>query len=362
MQPVDGSVLVINPGATSTKIGIYSPGKSEFVHTIRHPDEELKPFEGQSVQVQLDYRTAQIKAALNGCGWGSEKFVAVAGRGGLLPPMASGTYLVDDALLEELRLARRGDHASNLGGVLASVFAAEAGVNAYIVDPVSVDEWDDIARLSGSPLLPRTCLCHTLNTKAIARRYARDLQRSYESLRLIVIHLGSGNSVSAHRDGRMVDNNSGDEGPFGVDRCGSVPVQALIRLCFSGQYTEAQLLRQAQGEGGVLAYLDTRDMTEVLRRIDSGDARAAIVFEAMIYQVAKEAGAMAVVLEGKVDAILLTGGMAFSDRINMRLAHYLAWIAPIKTYPGEDELQALAEGAFRVIAGEEKPKTLRPPA
>jgi len=357
-------VLAINPGATSTKIGIYSLAKAgqekaEFEQTVRHPDEELKPFEGQSVQVQKDYRIAQIKSDLKKAGYGDTKFIAIVGRGGLLPPMASGTYLVDDVLLEQLRLAKRGDHASNLGGVLASAFAKELGVNAYIVDPVSVDERDDIARLSGSPLLPRNSFCHALNTKAIAKRYAKEQHKNYNDLRLIVIHLGSGNSISAHRDGRMLDNNSGEEGPFGVDRSGSVPEQPLIKLCFSGKYTEKQVLRQAQGEGGVLAYLGTRDMIEVEKRIEAGDKLAETVYEAMLYQVAKEAGGCAVVLRGKVDAVLLTGGMAYSKKIVATLTDYLGWIAPVKAYPGEDELLALSEGVFRVLSGEEQPKTLK---
>jgi butyrate kinase len=365
MQPDSGRILVINPGATSTKIGVYGKdnageAKAEFEQTVRHPDEDLKPFEGQSVQGQRDYRIAQIKSALQQAGYGETKFVAIVGRGGLLPPMTSGTYLVDDVLIEQLRLAKRGDHASNLGGVLASAFARELGVNAYIVDPVSVDERDDIARLSGSPLLPRNSLCHALNTKAIAKRYAHEQHRDYAELRLIVIHLGSGNSVSAHRDGRMVDNNSGEEGPFGVDRSGSLPVQPLIQLCFSGKYTEKQVLRMAQGEGGVLAYLGTRDMLDVVNRSLAGDKEAATVFGAMLYQVAKEAGAMAVVLKGQVDAVLLTGGMAYNDTIVARLTDYLGWIAPVKIYPGEDELLALSEGVFRVLSGEEQPKTMQP--
>ena len=365
MQPDNGRILVINPGATSTKIGVYSldkagEDKSEFEQTIRHSDEELKPFEGQSVQVQRDYRIAHIKGALRQGGFGDEKFIAVVGRGGMLPPMVSGAYLVNDALLEQLHLARRGNHASNLGGVLASAFARELGVDAYIVDPVSVDEWDDLARISGSPLVPRTCLSHALNTKAIAKRFAHDQHRDYASLRLIVIHMGNGNTVSAHRDGRMVDQNTGEDGPFGVDRTGSLPAPPLIKLCFSGKYTEKQLLSHAHGEGGVLAYLGTRDMIEVERRIEAGDAQASTVYEAMLYQVAKEAGAMAAVLKGKVDAILLTGGIAYSKKVVATLTDYLGWIAPVKAYPGESELQALSDGVFRVFSGEEQPKTMQP--
>jgi butyrate kinase len=224
-----------------------------------------------------------------------------------------------------------------------------------------VDEWQPCARLSGSPLVPRVAIGHALNTKAVARRFARDTGRSYEQLRLIVLHLGSGITVSAHRDGRMIDNNSPEEGTFGPDRSGSLAVRALIRHCLSGKFNAEQLDRQVFGEGGLYAYLGTRDLQAVERRIEAGDAEAAAAFEAMAYQIAKDAGAMAAALEGRVDAILLTGGMAYSERLGPQLRRYLQWIAPIQLYPGEDELQALAEGIFRVLNGEEEAKLLQEP-
>jgi butyrate kinase len=283
---------------------------------------------------------------------------AVAGRGGLLPPMACGTYLVDEAMVEELRLARRGEHASNLGALLALRFAQAAGVNAYIVDPVTADEWQPCARLSGSPLIERSPIGHVLNTRAVARRFAREQGRPYETLRLIVVHMGSGITVSAHRGGRAIDSNTVEEGPFGPDRAGGLPVRALIKLCFSGRFAQKEIDHKVFGGGGLFAYLGTRDLEEIERRIDAGDREASGVFDAMIYQIAKEAGAMAAVLEGRVDAVLLTGGMAHSERVVKRLRAYLDWIAPIQVYPGEDELQALAEGVFRVMDGEEKAKRL----
>jgi butyrate kinase len=272
--------------------------------------------------------------------------------------MACGTYLVDEDMLEELRLARQGEHASNLGAFLALRLAQASGVNAYIVDPVTVDEWQDCARLSGSPHVKRVCIAHALNIKAVARRFAREQGMPYEALRLIIVHLGSGITVSAHRDGRMIDNNSIEEGPFGPDRSGSLPVKALVNVCFDGRFTQAQLVRQVFGDGGIFAYLGTRDLKEVERRIASGDVDAARIFEAMIYQIAKEAGAMTAVLQGKVDCVLLTGGMAHSEKVVNRLSEYVDWIAPIVVYPGENELQALAEGAFRVLNEEEQAKTL----
>jgi butyrate kinase len=285
-------------------------------------------------------------------------FAAVAGRGGLLPPLSCGTYLVDDAMVAELRQARLGQHASNLGALLARRFADLAGVNAYIVDPVTVDEWQPCARPTGSPLVERISMGHVLNTKAVARRYAQEKGRSYPELRLIVAHMGSGVTVSAHENGRTIDSNSLGEGPFAVDRTGGLPARALIGLCFSGEYTQAQLDRHVFGDGGLFAYLGTRDLREVERRIDGGDHEAALIFDAMVYQIGKEAGAMAAVLKGKVDAVLLTGGMAHSERVVGLLRSYLEWIAPVAVYPGEDELQALAEGAFRVIDGVEKAKRL----
>jgi butyrate kinase len=362
-------VLVINPGSTSTKFGIYARSGAELEQSILHGDEELERFKGRPMVARLDYRAALIAKALDELGVSRtgespehgcpERFAAVAGRGGMLPALPCGTYLVDEAMVEELHLARKGEHASNLGALLALKFAQAAGVNAYIVDPVTVDEWQPVARITGSPLVERTSIAHALNTKAVAKRFAKEFGQSYETLRLIVVHMGSGISVSAHQDGKTIDSNTIEEGPFGPDRTGSLPTRKLIELCFSGAYNKKQLDRMAFGEGGLFAYLGTRDLREVERRMDSGDADAALIYEAMAYQVAKEAGAMAVVLSGKVDALLLTGGMAHSERMVNRLRQRLEWIAPIRVYPGENELQALAEGVFRVLDGVERAKRLR---
>jgi len=351
-------VLVLNPGSTSTKLGVYTEQGAEWVRSNRHGDEEIARFGGRPMVARLEYRAGMIEHALAEAGYALEGFAAVAGRGGLLPPMACGTYLVDEAMVEELKLARLGEHASNLGALLALKFARAAEVNAYIVDPVTVDEWQPCARLSGSPLVKRTAIGHALNTKAVARRFAREQGRAYEDLRLIVAHMGSGITVSAHRNGRMIDSNTIEEGPFGPDRTGGLPARELVKLCFSGKYLQREIDRHVFGDGGLFAYLGTRELTEVERRIDGGDEQVALVWEAMVYQIAKEAGAMAAALEGKVDAVLLTGGMAFSKRAVSRLRGYLDWIAPIIVYPGEDELQALAEGVFRVLNGEEQAKRL----
>jgi butyrate kinase len=348
--------LVINPGSTSTKFGVYARDGAELVRTIRHGQQDLAGFSGQPMLAQLEYRAHLIEQALAEAGYTVQGFAATVGRGGMLPPLPCGTYLVDEAMVEELRQARLGQHASNLGALLALRFAQAAGVKAYIVDSVTVDEWQDYARFTGSPLVERTSVGHALNAKAVARRFSREQGRPYPELRLIVAHLGSGITVSAHQGGRMIDSNSIEEGPFGVDRSGGLPVRALIKLCFSGKYTQEQLDRRVFGDGGLFAYLDTRDMIEVERRIDAGDREAARVFEAMVYQIGKEVGAMAVALKGKVDAVLLTGGMAHSNKVVTLLRDALNWIAPIRIYPGEDELQALAEGVFRVLNGEEQAK------
>jgi butyrate kinase len=362
-------VLAINPGSTSTKIGVFrrephASATCEWSTAIRHSDAELEHFRGWSALSQAGFRASVIHRALESAGYPIAGFAAFAGRGGLLPPMECGTYEVNDAMIEALRLARRGEHASNLGALLALNFAREAArpgqVRAYIVDPVTVDEWQPAARFSGLPQITRSPIGHALNIKAVARRFARDQQRSYADLRLIVIHLGSGITVSAHRAGRMIDQNTPEEGPFGPDRSGWLPVRELIKLCFSGRYNEKQLDRLVFGEGGLYAYLGTRDLQEIERRADSGEGEARAVYDAMIYKIAKEAGAMAAVLEGRIDAVVLTGGMAHSDRLVARLRAYIEWIAPITVYPGEDELLALAEGVFRVLDGEEQPRLFRP--
>jgi butyrate kinase len=357
------TILAINPGSSSTKIAVYAGERAVLVKNLRHSDVEMEKFRGRPILEQQEFRSAQIKSALAEARIELRTLNAVVGRGGLLPPLASGTYEVNRAMLEALRRARRGEHASNLGAFLANAIAEKAGVIAYVVDPVSVDEWTEVARLSGSAQLPRQALSHALNSKAVAKRFAREKGKAYESLRLIVAHLGSGISVSAHEGGRMVDvTNSREEGAFSTERAGGVPVMQLVELCFSGKYTRSQVEDVLFREGGLYSYLRTKDLGEVERRITSGDEKAALVFAAMAYQIAKEIGAMAAVLRCRVDTILLTGGMAHSERLVSELSNYVKWIAPVTVYPGEDELQALAEGAFRVLRGEEKAREFTAPA
>lgn len=275
-------------------------------------------------------------------------------------PVPSGTYRVNDAMLDDLRHAPSGEqHAANLGAFLAVEIARHGGGQAFVVDPVSVDEFIDKARISGSALMERRSLSHALNTKAVARRYALERGVPYESLRLVIAHLASGISVSAHSGGRMIDVNlAGQEGAFSTERCGSLQLLGVLNLCFSGRYTEAELWNALIRESGIYSYLGTKDLREVERRIAAGDAKAAVVFEAMAYQIAKDIGGMSTALDGHVDAIVLTGGMARSKKLVAGIRESVEWIAPVTVYPGEDELEALAAGALRVLRGEETAREL----
>jgi butyrate kinase len=352
-------VLTINPGSTTTKIGVYANENPELVRNLSHSDEEMRQFTGKRILDQLDFRLAAIERELAADNYDIRQFDAVVGRGGLMRGLPSGTYRVNEEMLGDLRLTRYGEHASNLGAFLAQAIAREAGAEAFIVDPVSVDEWNGRARLSGSALADRHCAGHALNTKAVAKRYARERGKKYADLRLVVAHMGSGVTVSAHENGRMIDqNNAGHEGAFSPERSGGMPLLTVIQLCFSGKYTEKSLWNALNREGGLYSYLGTRDLREVERRIAAGDARAALVFDAMVYQIAKDIGQMATVLCGRVDAILLTGGMAHSQKLIAELRPAIEWIAPVQVYPGEDELQALAEGALRVLRHEEQAQEL----
>ena len=354
MPAADFRVLAINPGSSSTKFGVFVNENPEWVRTVRYSEEEMEAFRGRPVLDQEEFRRRLIEAQLSEAGYDLKSLNAVAGRGGLLPRLVSGTFRVNEAMLNELRLARRGEHASNLGAILAHGIARKAGVESYIVDPVSVDERPERARLSGSALLPRPSLHHALNTKAIAKRYAREQGVPYSQLRLIVVHLASGICATAHEGGKTIEyNDSRGEGPFGYERAGSVPFAGLIKLCFSGKYTEQQLDDRLAREGGLYSYLGTKDLEKVEQRIAAGDAYARLIFETMVYQIAQQIGAMAAVLKGWVDAVLITGGMAYSQELARQLREAVEWIAPMHVYPGEDELKALVEGVLRVLRQEE---------
>ncbi|MDR1874866.1 MAG: butyrate kinase [Synergistaceae bacterium] len=347
-------IFVVNPGSTSTKVALFEDAQCLWTDTQRYEASDLAPYAG--VMEQEDFRFGAISKVLDARGVSAD-FAAVVGRGGQMKPVQGGTYPVNDRMLEDLK---NGTHASNLGAPLAVRFARAAGddVPAFIVDPVVVDEMADEARLSGLPEIPRVSIFHALNQKAVARRAAADLKKPYEECGLVVAHMGGGVSVGAHDRGRVIDvNNALDgEGPMSPERSGSLPVGGLMDLCFSGRHTAAEIRKMINGRGGLVAHLGTNDMREVEGRIADGDARATLVFEAMALQIAKEIGSCATVLKGRVDAVVLTGGLAYSDRLCGRITSRTQFIAPVLRYPGEDEMQALAEGALRVLTGLETPR------
>ncbi len=346
--------LIINPGSTSTKIGVFEDETLLFDETLRHPTEEISKY--ATIIDQKDFRKDIIISFLKEKNFDINSLNVVVGRGGLLKPIPSGTYEVNDRLLEDLRSGVQGQHASNLGGILAKEIADSINVPAYIVDPVVVDEMEPVARYSGLPELPRTSIFHALNQKAVAKRYAKESGQKYEDLNLIVIHLGGGVSVGPHKKGKIVDifNALDGDGAFSPERAGSVPSGALVKLCFSGKYTEKEIMKKLVGNGGFNAYLGTNDMREVNKMIAAGDEKAAAVREAFIYNIAKNVGAMATVLNGKVDRIIVTGGIAYNAELVDELKEKCGWIAPFTVYPGEDELLALAQGGLRVMTGAEK--------
>ena len=346
--------LIINPGSTSTKIGVFEDETLLFEETLRHSTEEIAQY--ASIVDQKDFRKQIILDLLKEKDFDIRSLQVIVGRGGMLKPIPGGTYAVSDDLLHDLKIGKQGQHASNLGGILAREIGDEIGGPSYIVDPVVVDELMPIARYSGVPELPRTSVFHALNQKAVAKRYAKEKGVSYESLNLIVVHMGGGVSVGAHEKGRVIDvfNALDGEGAFSPERAGAVPSGALIRMCFSGEYTEKEVYKKIVGGGGFNAYLGTNDMRDVAKMIDEGDTHADEVREAFILQVCKNIGSMSCVLKGKVDAIIVTGGIAYNKAVVDKMEERAGFIAPFTVYPGEDELLALAQGALRVLNGEEK--------
>ncbi len=347
-------LLVINPGSTSTKIGVFEDEELLFDETLRHSTEEISQY--ATIVDQKDFRKDIIMTFLKSKGLEAKDFDCVVGRGGMLKPIPGGTYPVTDSLLEDLKIGKQGQHASNLGGILAREIADSVGKPSYIVDPVVVDEMEPVARLSGVPELPRTSVFHALNQKAVAKRYAKENGKKYEDLNLIVVHMGGGVSVGPHKHGKVVDifNALDGDGAFSPERAGAVPSGALIKLCFSGKLTEKEVYKKICGNGGFNAYLGTNDARDVEKMIEEGNKEAELVYRAFTYQVAKNVGSMAAVLDGKVDQIILTGGIAYSQRAVSWIKEKVEWIAPVTVYPGEDELLALAQGALRVMNGEEK--------
>ena len=348
-------VLTINPGSTSTKIALYGEQGELWNQTLRHPAEEIARF--GRIAEQFEWRLSLILDAMVGRGENISDLSAVVGRGGLTKPVMGGIYEVSESLIEELRTTSM-EHASNLGAPLANAIARKAGVSAYIVDPPTVDELQPTARVSGVKALPRISVFHALNQKAVARRYAIQIGKPYEELNLVVAHMGGGVSVGAHCKGYVIDvNNALDgEGPIAPERAGSLPAGSLVELCFSGKYSKAEVKKMLCGKGGVVNLLGTNSMIEVRERAASGDEEAALVLDAMCYSIAKNIGAMAAALDGEVDAVILTGGLAHSEVITGNISRRISFIAPVEIYPGEDEMLALAESGLAVLRGEREAK------
>jgi len=348
-------ILVINPGSTSTKIALFNQGGKEiFSRSITHSTEELSQF--KSLLEQGPVRKKIILDTLKREKIEFNSIKTIIGRGGVLKPLEAGTYEVNNKLINDLKNSPI-EHASNLGGIIAHEIAEKIDVPAYIADPVSVDEFTDIARISGLKGIERKSLLHTLNIRANAFRYAKEQGKKFEEINLIVAHLGGGISIAPIKKGKIVDvNNANDGGPFSPERSGSLPNKALIHLCYSGKYSEKELYKLITNQGGLVSYLGTNDTREVMKKIEQGDNYAKLIFEAMCYQIAKEIGAMAIVLKGKVEAIILTGGIAHNETLVNKIKDHTGWIAPVVVYPGEEEMKALAQAVIRVTDGVEKVK------
>ena len=349
------NILVINPGSTSTKIAVFEDEKPIMLRNIHHSAEELAQFE--KITDQREFRRELVVKELEYLGIPLQ-FDIIMGRGGLSRPVTGGVYRVNEKMCEDTYHAIR-KHACNLGCIIAYELAQRIpGCLPLIADPGMVDELDDVARISGSPLMPRICIWHALNQKAIARRFAREYGKRYEDLNLIICHLGGGISVAVHRKGLAVDaNNALDgEGPFSPERAGTLPAASLIHLCYSGKYTKEELLKRISGKAGLMAHLGTTNVKELLGRIERGDKEVELLIDAMIYQTAKTIAGCSAVLYGQIDAILLTGGIAYSDYITSRLRKRIDFLAPVHIYPGEDEMQALALNGLAVWRGEREMK------
>lgn len=349
--------LIINLGSTSTKVAVYRDTEEVLKCSISHSQDELGQF--ASIWDQQDFRTGKILDTLTENGYNMTDFDGISCRGGNVKPIPGGIYLLNEEMVEDMRSEKYGVHPTNVGNVIAYRLGQQHDVPVIIVDPPVTDELCDLARLSGVKDIPRMSSFHALNQKRTARNLARDLEMAYEDMNAIVVHLGGGISVAAHEKGMIIDvNNALDgDGPFSPERAGTVPAGDLIRMCYSGQYSEAEMIQKVRGGGGLMSYLGTNSGLEVEKRIDQGDGEALLVYEAMAYHVAKEIGAASTVLKGRVDAIALTGSLAYSDRLTGWLKERVEQIAPVHLMPGENEMLSLAEGALRYLSGEESPKT-----
>jgi butyrate kinase len=353
---MDYRVLVINPGSTSTKIAIFDGDEQSLRTTLRHSTEEITKF--SSTYEQKNYREKILLQFLSENKIELNSIHAVVGRGGLLNPLPGGTYKVNEKMIEFLKYAKRGEHASNLGAIIAKSIADKINVPSFIVDPVVVDEMENLARFAGHTMFSRVSIFHALNQKAVARLVAKEIGKDYKDCNFVVTHLGGGISVAAHKGGKVIDvNNALDgEGPFSPERSGTLPTGQLVEMCFSGKYDKRQVKQMLKGKGGVVSYLNTNNMFEVEQKVLKGDEKYREVIDAMCYQIAKEIGAYSTVLKGEVDRIIITGGIANDTRLIEEIIKRVCFIAPVSVYPGEEELKPLSQGALRVLRGEEKAK------
>ena len=357
MSKLTANILVINPGSTSTKISLFLDDTEIMTEAINHKVEDLSRFNKASDQDL--YRMEIIVRVLQEKNVDFSAIKAIVGRGGLLRPIEGGTYTVNDQMLADLKRGIMGDHPSNCGGLIAYAISKSLGSAAFIVDPVVVDELSAVARISGMPLIKRKSIFHALNQKAVARQVAAELKKAYKEINVIIAHLGGGITVGCHKRGRVVDVNNGldGDGPFSAERSGSVPVGDLIKACFSRDYTLSEMKKLVKGHGGMVAYLGTNDMRIVERQIQEKNEKAQLIYKAMSYQICKEIGSLSTVVDGNLDAIALTGGMAKSKMFIKMITEKIKFLAPVFVYPGEQEMRALAMGALRVLRGEEEAKT-----
>ncbi len=345
-------ILVINPGSTSTKIAIYENEEELFKKNIEHPTNELINY--KVATDQFDFRYQTVMAFLKEIQFNLQELDAIVARGGALPPLNAGAYRINQSMVDFLKERPRADHASNIAAIIALEMSRVLGIPSYIYDAISVDQLTDVARISGSPEIPRLSITHALNSRSMAYKYAQSINRSYSEITLITAHLGGGITLGVHHQGRVIDMISDDEGPFSPERAGKVPCVPLVDLCYSGKYDHRTTQRLFRGKGGLIAYLNTNSALEVEERIAQGDQEALLIYEAMAYQVAKGIGELATVVKGKLDAIILTGGIAYSDMLTRWIIERVEFLAPVVIIPGENEMEALALGPLRVLRQEEK--------
>lgn len=348
-------LLILNPGSTSTKIAVYEAEQPLFTESIVHTPEELAPFD--RVADQYEFRKALVMDCLTKHGVALNSLTAVVSRGGLLTPIEAGAYEVNDDMIWQLQNRPQNEHASNVGAVIARAIGEEVHIPAYIYDGITVDEMLPINQLTGLPAMRRKGMGHNLNTRAAALRYAGEQGRRYQDVTVIVAHLGGGISVNLHHNGKIEDFINDEEGPFSPERAGGLPMFDVIKLCFSGEYDYKSMMKLVKNRGGLMAHLGTTDSREVERKIAGGDEHAKLIYDAMALNVAKNIGKLAPGVCGKLDAILLTGGIAYSAYFTQAVRERVSFLAPVVVYAGEDEMKSLALGGLRVLRGQEKAKT-----